>query len=199
MFNYFIFAVLILIALKSAAQDEIEFQPGSLFSELKKFSDAENPKLSEIGYKSEFPASTDLQGKYFSLRYDKGKSPIKFIYVGRINSCRVGGCSSSKDAMQSREHEYFDYFILTDSVPTVVQVKVYNYMATHGQEVTAKGWLKQFVGYDGGRDLQVGKDVDGISGATISVYGITLDIQQKIYDFRQILYKPQNLSEKVTQ
>ncbi len=43
----------------------------------------------------------------------------------------------------------------------------------------AKGWLKQFTGYDGSDTLEVGKNVDAISGATISVYGITLDVQMK--------------------
>lgn len=52
-------------------------------------------------------------------------------------------------------------------------------MATHGHEVSAKGWLKQFIGYNGNESLQVGKNVDAIIGATISVYGITRDIKEK--------------------
>lgn len=58
-------------------------------------------------------------------------------------------------------------------------VKVFNYQATHGQEVSAKGWLKQFIGFDGRKPLTVGKNIDAISGATISAYGITLDVQDK--------------------
>jgi len=58
-------------------------------------------------------------------------------------------------------------------------VRVFNYQATHGQEVSAKGWLRQFDGYDGSTVLKVGKDIDAISGATISVYGITRDVQER--------------------
>ena len=44
-----------------------------------------------------------------------------------------------------------------------------------------KGWLNQFIGYDGTKTLRVGKEIDSISGATISAYGITTDIQQKTF------------------
>ncbi len=75
--------------------------------------------------------------------------------------------------------EYFDYLIVFDSGLSVQQVKIYNYQATHGQEVTNKGWLKQFQGYNGSRPLTVGKSIDAISGATVSVSEITSDIQEK--------------------
>jgi len=64
---------------------------------------------------------------------------------------------------------------------------VYNYQATHGQEVTNKGWLKQFQGYDGSRSLTVGKSIDAISGATVSVLGITNDVQEKTRLLKQII------------
>jgi len=58
-----------------------------------------------------------------------------------------------------------------------MNVKVFNYQATHGHEITAKGWLKQFIGYTAKGNLNVGKTVDSISGATISVNGITSNIR----------------------
>ena len=39
------------------------------------------------------------------------------------------------------------YEVITDSKKTVQEVKVFNYQATHGQEVTVKSWLKQFIGH----------------------------------------------------
>jgi len=85
--------------------------------------------------------------------------------------------------------EFFDYLIVFDTNLSVQQVKVYNYQATHGQEVTTKGWLKQFQGYDGSRSLTVGKSIDAISGATVSVYEITNDIQEKTRLLKQIASK----------
>ena len=45
--------------------------------------------------------------------------------------------------------------------------------------MTAKGWLKQFTGYNGTSQLEVNKNVDAISGATVSVYAITDDVIAK--------------------
>ncbi len=120
-----------------------------------------------------------INGKYFALK-QKYVSNIKYIYIGRVNSCRAGGCSvSNSSSYDDSNSEYFDYFMLFDKDKYVQQVKVFNYKATHGYEITAKGWLNQFVGYSGSEPLRVNKNVDSISGATISVYAITGDIEVK--------------------
>ena len=123
----------------------------------------------------------NILGKFFIL------PEAKFIYVGRVNSCRAGGCSTERS--NNGESEFFDYFILFDKNANVKAVKVFNYAATHGYEVSSKGWLKQFVGYTTGQNLDVGKDVDTISGATISVYAITHDIKEKtnlLYEYLKV-------------
>ena len=92
-------------------------------------------------------------------------------------SCRSGICSNPADNNSEFESEYFDYFIIFNSEKVVESVRVYNYQATHGQEVSSPGWLRQFVGYMGKQSLTVGNEIDAISGATISANAITHDIQ----------------------
>ena len=104
---------------------------------------------------------------------------IGFVYTGRVFSCSKNGCTVGQSAASVENAEFFDYFILFDKTKNVTSVVVYNYEATHGQEITAKGWLKQFAGYNGSRNLVVGKNIDSISGATISVNAITDDIARK--------------------
>lgn len=104
---------------------------------------------------------------------------IGFVYTGRVFSCSKTGCTVGQSSITGENAEYFDYFILFDKTKNVTSVVVYNYEATHGQEITAKGWLKQFAGYNGNRNLVVGKNIDSISGATISVNAITDDIARK--------------------
>jgi hypothetical protein len=101
---------------------------------------------------------------------------VGFVYIGRVFSCCKNGCTAGQQPVTSEMAEFFDYFILFDKTKSVTSVVVYNYEATHGQEITAKGWLKQFLGYNGSRNLVVGKNIDSISGATISVNAITADI-----------------------
>ncbi len=117
-------------------------------------------------------------GKFFSLSGNNLKDEIAYLYVGRVNSCRSGGCSLSLEN-SGNEYEYFDYFILYDSSGEIKHVRVFNYQATKGQEITSLGWLKQFVSFNGSNELTVGKQIDGISGATISVHSITADIQYR--------------------
>lgn len=114
-----------------------------------------------------------IQGKFFRVSCS---SSNYIIYAGRVNSCRAGGCSIVKS---ENEYEFFDYFIIYNSDLTVEQVTVYNYEATHGHEITSKNWLKQFIGYTNGKKLDPGKEIDAISGATISVNAITEDVKEK--------------------
>ncbi len=160
------------------AQTSIEYQPKALLKTL------QNSGITDVSTIKEFTLtdSTTLQqsfnGKFFQIETNN-VSQYKYIYVGRVNSCRAGGCSITHNKAIVGNSEYFDYYILFDKNKTVQAVKVFNYQATHGQEVTAKGWLKQFIGHDGSEPLQVDKNIDAISGATISVYAITSDVEMK--------------------
>lgn len=160
-----------------------DFEDKSLQKELQKIGGLEQPEWKEIAV-PEAVANT-IQGK-FLISADPN-NPKKFIYAGRVNSCRQGGCSNPALTLSIETPEYFDYLIVFDAALAVQQVKVYNYQATHGQEVTNKGWLKQFAGYNGNRSLTVGKNIDAIAGATVSVYGITSDVQEKTQILKQIV------------
>lgn len=167
----------LMVGLAASGQIEIDYQNKRLIGNLKKNGISDFAQLHEI--KVDQKSLPDIQGKYFSVESGSGGSVVKYIYVGRVNSCRIGGCCNTSNIAVDVESEYFDYFILFDSAKTVRLVDVYNYEATHGYEITAKGWLKQFIGFSGKDTLLVNKDVDGISGATISVFAITEDVQVK--------------------
>lgn len=156
-------------------QKEINYTHKSIYKALIKEANINNPDLKEMTLPDAQKTNT-LQGKFFFVDGNI-KSHIKYLYVGRVNSCRTGGCSISPAQIEKVNYEYFDYFIFFDSSKSVRFVKVFDYQATHGQEITAKGWLKQFYNFDGTTNLEVGKDIDAIAGATISVYAITADIQ----------------------
>lgn len=167
----------LLIGLATFGQNEIDFQNKRLLNSLKKNGIGEFSKLEEIKYNSEELYKT--YGKFFRVTDNQVNSEVEYVFIGRVNSCRAGGCCDAVLFSGNAESEYFDYFIFFDSSKTVKLVEVYNYAATHGYEITAKGWLKQFVGFSGKDTLEVNKDIDGISGATVSVFAITGDVQQK--------------------
>lgn len=104
-----------------------------------------------------------------------GHDSLGFVIAKRVNSCRTGGCNIDNDE-QAISFEYFDYFIITDFDFNVMKVNVYNYQATQGQEVMSQGWLRQFIGFSGQKQLVYGKDIEAISGATVSANAINEDI-----------------------
>lgn len=117
--------------------------------------------------------------KFFAV-HRNGSAELKgYLHLGRVNTCRAEGCSAPGASGPAEKSEYFDYTILFTPSLEVEDIRVYNYQASYGHEITARGWLKQFKGFSGEKTLEVGKHIDGISGATISVTAITDDIQFK--------------------
>lgn len=169
--------ILCFISVLTWGQIAIDYQNKALKKVLQKVGVSDFSIVEELHIADSIKQHYRLQGKYFEI--NSNVSHYKYIYTGRVNSCRAGGCSISVEIPKDGESEYFDYFILYDKNKTVQLVKVFNYQATHGQEVTSNGWLKQFVGHKPNQPLEVNKNIDAISGATISVYAITFDVEMK--------------------
>jgi len=115
-------------------------------------------------------------------RLETTKKTVGFLLLRRGFGCKIGGCGGSGEqgdgqvcSADGSAYEYFDYTILLDANLSILKVAVVDYPGDYGYEITSKGWLKQFKGYKG-EQLKYGKDIDAISGATISANSLTLDI-----------------------
>ncbi len=75
----------------------------------------------------------------------------------------------------------FDYLVIFDKNFSILRSKVLIYREEYGGEIGSKRWLKQFVGKSMNDQINFPGDIDGISGATISVRSMTkaLDILLK--------------------
>lgn len=74
-------------------------------------------------------------------------------------------------------YDNFDYVVFYSPELEVVGVKVTVYRSTQGAAICQKKWLGQFKGYAGG-DLAIGKEIDAISGASISAQSMVDDMQR---------------------
>jgi Na+-translocating ferredoxin:NAD+ oxidoreductase RnfG subunit len=74
-------------------------------------------------------------------------------------------------------YDEFDYSVLYSEDLAVLGIRVTVYRSSHGAAICSKGWLKQFIGYKGG-NLELGKEVDSVSGATISASSMVNDMQR---------------------
>lgn len=173
----------------------INFEHKSVYKAIRKKFHAEDPVIVPV-HPSGSTLNSMKTGVLFAVS-TKRTDTVGYVYIGRVQTCRAGGCSLNlSDESQTADFEYFDYFILFDTVGIIEHVKVYNYQASHGHEITVKGWLKQFQGYSGKDELRIGKNVDGISGATISVHGITYDIEEKTKLMHEYLKRKRSLISK---
>ena len=67
--------------------------------------------------------------------------------------------------------------IVTDK-GVINHTEVIKYREAYGGEVGNKGWLQQFLYRNNNSSYNIGKDINGISGATISVKSMSRGIQK---------------------
>lgn len=159
------------------AGDDVNYTQKSIKKEVSKIYTKNHSESKKILNLDPLIFDEKINGKYFTV--NNSEDIYGYIYIGRVNSCRINGCSIDQADTGVDLYEFFDYLITYDTNAVVLSVKVLNYQATHGHEIGSRSWLKQFKGYNGQESFNVGTDVDAISGATISVYGITRDIVSK--------------------
>jgi len=70
----------------------------------------------------------------------------------------------------------FDYLVIFNDNLKVIHSKVLVYREEYGGEIGSKRWLKQFLGKTGHDRVSHETNIDGISGATISVRSMTKSI-----------------------
>ena len=73
--------------------------------------------------------------------------------------------------------DLFDYSVIYSDELEVLSMMILVYRSTHGAGVCSKHWLKQFKGYSGGK-LTLGKEIDTISGATLSAASLVRDAER---------------------
>lgn len=76
----------------------------------------------------------------------------------------------------------FDYLVLLNPKLEIININILIYREEHGNEISSKRWLKQFFGLGTNDEAILQKNIDGISGATISVRSMTTEINNVLTD-----------------
>ena len=107
------------------------------------------------------------------------------VFTRRVHTCDPNACSDpTLTASKNPEDlEFFDYFIIINNDSIVKNITVYNYQATHGHEVAKRSWLSQFIDKQA-ESLIYEKNIDGISGATVSAQNFTFEIEYLLDCFK---------------
>ena len=70
------------------------------------------------------------------------------------------------------------FLVLLNINGDIINTNVIKYREAYGGEVSNKGWLQQFINRNNNSSYNIGKDINGISGATISVKSMSKGIQK---------------------
>jgi len=88
------------------------------------------------------------------------------------------------------KYDYFDLMVLYDKELKVADSEVLVYREDYGGEIGSGRWLKQFVGKNISSEFKLSNDVQGISGATISVRSATQEFKRLTHMMEEL--KKQN-------
>jgi len=78
------------------------------------------------------------------------------------------------------------FLVVFDTRGNIISSSIVKYREQYGGEVADKEWNRQFKGKNAGSDYTVGKSIDAISGATISVNSVTKGIKKLAVLFHEI-------------
>ncbi len=98
------------------------------------------------------------------------------------------------DKAKSKSYD-FDYLVLLNPKLEIVNIKILIYREEHGNEISSKRWLKQFFKLSFNDNAILQDNIDGISGATISVRSMTTEMNILLQDLK-ILFKNKTLTIK---
>lgn len=81
----------------------------------------------------------------------------------------------------------FAYLIIFTPDGIIEKVSVLLYRENYGGEIGSKRFLRQFNGKSNGMNMEYNQDIDGISGATISVQAITRAVKENSIAFNNLI------------
>ncbi|PCJ63892.1 MAG: hypothetical protein COA58_14775 [Bacteroidetes bacterium] len=128
----------------------------------------------DLTYK-EISLNDSLTLNHQAFRILKDDTLSGFSIITRALGCQIGGCD--KPAKDTTSFEQFFFVTAFDKHKNIKRVRILEYTSNHGYQIASRGWLKQF---EKGKSFQVGKNIDVISGATISVNSITQNVNEQL-------------------
>jgi Na+-translocating ferredoxin:NAD+ oxidoreductase RnfG subunit len=85
------------------------------------------------------------------------------------------------------KHEMITYAVALTPDGAVKRIEILEYLETYGGEIRNPNWRQQFVGKRSGSQLQLGKDIKNISGATLSSRHVTDGVRRLLVTWELLL------------
>jgi len=126
--------------------------------------------------------------KIYSEKKARSRFMFDHVYVWKISESNslVGVAILDNVLGKSLPITYLTCFNMDGQL---INAHIVKYREDYGYEVGNKRWLNQFIGLDVNSDFIIGKNIDGISGATISVNSVTRGINRSSIIVEYLLTK----------
>ena len=85
------------------------------------------------------------------------------------------------------KHEFITYALAVTADGQVAGVEILDYRETHGDQVRQPRWRAQFLGKDTDDAVKLGRDIQNISGATLSCRHLTDGVRRLLATHRALL------------
>ncbi len=99
------------------------------------------------------------------------------VFAGSLRGWKADDGYFFVDAVIGK-HDLIDYAVALSAEGQVRQVEILEYREAYGGEVRNAHWRSQFVGRHHGNPVQIGRDIQNISGATLSCQHLTDGIRR---------------------
>lgn len=108
-----------------------------------------------------------------AIEHDSG---VK-VYTNSLRSWKAADGYFFVDAVVGK-HDLIDYAVALTAEGKIRQIEILEYREAYGGEVRNSHWRAQFVGRHYGDPIQIGQDIQSISGATLSCQHLTDGIRR---------------------
>ena len=85
------------------------------------------------------------------------------------------------------KHEFITYALAITADGSIGGVEILDYRETHGDQVRQPRWRAQFLGKDADDAVKLGRDIQNISGATLSCRHLTDGVRRLLATHRAVL------------
>lgn len=152
------------------------------------------PKSDKVSFEKFTPTKAQRQGLHRRLGYDLARSSY-YIFVASSTSDSgsktVDGYAIIDDQMG--QHKPITFAVKLSPEGVVLRQEVMVYRESHGDEICSRRFSKQFNGKTVSDALRPNKDIDTISGATISSRAITMGVKRALVLFDAAIAAPRTM------
>lgn len=113
--------------------------------------------------------SDDILFEFYEIK--SNEELVGYVFLKEVLACNLNGCSSGIDENNElgTGKERFDLSVVTDTDFNIRNIKVLDYFSDYGYEICGKSYLKQYTNQSICFLSDEQNQIDGISGATISI------------------------------